>query len=229
MTTPILQLTGLQKSFLSGSKTIEVLRGVDLSVAPGESISIRGESGCGKTTLLNLIAGLERPDAGSLRWREDEIAAMSNDALARLRSAYLGMVFQAYFLIPELNALENVVMAARVARQPLGAATARARALLERVGLEDRLTALPSTLSGGERQRVAVARALINRPAMVLADEPTGNLDERTSEEVLALLLEVTKAEGASLLLVTHNRFHAARTDQQTVLRDGVLHLASES
>lgn len=219
----VLEIVGLRKSFLSGSRRIEVLSSVDLRVQAGESVSIRGESGSGKTTLLNLVAGLERAEAGELSWQGEAVDEMGNDALARRRSRYLGMIFQAYFLVPELNALENVLMAARIARQPLSQARDRARHLLERVGLGERLESQPATLSGGERQRVAVARALINRPALVLADEPTGNLDERSSGEVLDLLLEVTRAEGASLLLVTHNREHAARTDRETLLHSGAL------
>jgi len=220
----VLQISGVRKNFLSGRREIEVLRGVDLQVDRGESISIRGESGSGKTTLLNLIAGLERTDSGHLEWSGTAIESLRNDALARRRSRYLGMVFQSYFLVPELNAIDNVVLAARVARQPLKAARERAAALLTRVGLAERLESAPTTLSGGERQRVAVARALINRPALVLADEPTGNLDERSSEEVLSLLLSVARDEGASLVLVTHNPAHAARTDRRTLLHGGVLH-----
>lgn len=219
----ILQISNVTKHFLSGQRTIEVLRGVDLAVAAGESVSIRGESGSGKTTLLNLMAGLERADGGAIKWAGVAVASESNDALAKRRSRYLGMVFQSYFLVPELNALDNVVLAARVARQPLKVARERAAALLARVGLSERLESNPVTLSGGERQRVAVARALINRPSLVLADEPTGNLDERSSEEVLNLLLAVARDEGASLVLVTHNPAHAARTDRQTLLRGGRL------
>lgn len=219
----ILQCTGVTKHFLSGQRSIDVLRGVDLTVTAGESVSIRGESGSGKTTLLNLIAGLERADSGELEWSGTAISRLSNDALARRRSRYLGMVFQSYFLVPELNAVDNVLLAARVARQPLKAARERAADLLNRVGLGERLESSPMALSGGERQRVAVARALINRPGLVLADEPTGNLDERTSEEVLGLLLAVTRDEGAGLVLVTHNPAHARRTDRQTLLHAGVL------
>lgn len=225
MTAPstVLRAEGLIKSFPAGLRQIEVLRGVDLALHPGESLSIRGESGCGKTTLLNLLAGLERPDNGAVRWNEEAITTLSGRQLARRRSRYCGMVFQAYFLIPELNALENLLLVARIAKTPLAVATERATALLQRVGLAERMTSLPTQLSGGERQRVAVARALMNEPAVLFADEPTGNLDERTSEEVLELLLEVTGKEGASLILVTHNRAHAARTQRQTVLHGGIL------
>ncbi|MFP4541308.1 MAG: ABC transporter ATP-binding protein [Opitutales bacterium] len=219
----VLQAHALQKHFSIGSQRIEVLRAVDLELAAGTSLSIRGESGCGKTTLLNLLAGLERPDGGTLHWHGETVTRLGNSALARRRTRFCGMVFQSHFLVPELNALENVLLVGRIGRQPLGEARVRAEALLTRVGLAERLRSLPGTLSGGERQRVAVARALMNEPAVVFADEPTGNLDERTSEEVMDLLLEVTVSEGATLVLVTHNREHAARCARQTQLHDGTL------
>lgn len=219
----VLHAVQLTKSFTAGAQQIDVLRGVDLSLKKGESLSIRGESGCGKTTLLNLLGGLERPDGGSISWEGEDVTGLGNRALAQRRRRFCGMVFQSYFLIPELNALENVLLIARIARQPMDAARERAASLLERVGLSNRQLSLPTQLSGGERQRVAVARALMNRPAVLFADEPTGNLDERTSEEVMALLLEITEGEGASLILVTHNRAHAARTARHTVLHDGLL------
>jgi|TARA_B110000438_G_scaffold246266_1_gene247722 ABC-type lipoprotein export system ATPase subunit len=214
---------GIRKNFRLGSETIEVLRGLDLELKLGRSLSIRGASGCGKTTLLNIISGLEQPDAGDLTWQGESVVGMSNRKLAERRSAFCALVFQSYFLVPELNALENVLLPARIARKPLAEARTRALELLERVGLSARLNSLPGTLSGGERQRVAVARALINQPCLVLADEPTGNLDEHTSEEVLQLLLQVTAEEKASLILVTHNREHAALTQEQTVLHEGIL------
>lgn len=214
---------GIRKSFRLGSETIEVLRGLDLDLELGRSVSIRGASGCGKTTLLNILSGLEQPDEGELEWQGESVVGMSNRKLASRRSAFCALVFQSYFLVPELNALENVILPARIAGKSLRTARTRACELLDRVGLSGRLKSLPSTLSGGERQRVAVARALINGPSLVLADEPTGNLDEHTSEEVLQLLLQVTAEEKASLVLVTHNREHAAMTQDQTVLHDGVL------
>lgn len=219
----VLEAHGMKKGFPAGARRIEVLQGVDLALEAGASLSIRGESGCGKTTLLNLLAGLERPDEGSLAWQGEDVSSLGNRALARRRARFCGMVFQSYFLIPELTALENILLVARIGRAPLGEARPRAERLLQRVGLSDRGDSLPTQLSGGERQRVAVARALMNRPAVLFADEPTGNLDERTSEEVLELLLEVTQTEGASLVLVTHNRAHAARTGRQTLLHGGVL------
>lgn len=223
MATEVLIAKSLRKSFKTGSRDIEVLSGVDLEVYPGQSISIRGESGSGKTTLLHLLAGLERPDEGSIFWNEIEITALGNDALARRRTDFLGMVFQAYFLIPELNAIENVILPARIAGVHLNAAHERAERLLEQVGLGERMKSMPATLSGGERQRVAVARALINRPSVLFADEPTGNLDEKSSESVIQLLLNVARAEGSSLVLVTHNATHAAMTDRQYRLSGGVL------
>jgi predicted ABC-type transport system involved in lysophospholipase L1 biosynthesis ATPase subunit len=219
----VLQARQLRKGFRTGSEWLEVLRAVDLELRPGESLSIRGESGCGKTTLLNLLAGLERAEEGAILWEGEDISALGNRALAARRRRFCGMVFQSYLLIPELDALENVLLVARLAGSPLGPARERAVSLLERVGLGKRIRGLPNQLSGGERQRVAVARALLNRPAVLFADEPTGNLDERTSEDVMNLLLEVSEGEGASLVLVTHNRAHAARTGRQTVLHDGVL------
>lgn len=221
--TPAITAKGLRKEFRLGSETIEVLRGLDLSLELGRSLSIRGASGCGKTTLLNILSGLEQPDAGELSWSGEAVVGMSNRQLAERRRSFCALVFQSYFLVPELNALENVLLPARIARQPLKVARGRALDLLDRVGLSGRLKSLPGTLSGGERQRVAVARALINQPSLVLADEPTGNLDEHTSEEVLQLLLQVTEEEEASLILVTHNREHAALTQAQAVLHDGVL------
>jgi ABC-type lipoprotein export system ATPase subunit len=213
----------LEKSFQLGSEKIEVLRGLDLSLELGESLSIRGESGCGKTTLLNILSGLEHADAGELEWQGARVDGLGNQQLAARRSRFCALVFQSYFLVPELDALENVILPARIAKVSMKSARERALELLERVGLSGRLKSLPGTLSGGERQRVAVARALINKPSLVLADEPTGNLDETTSESVLKLLLQVTEEEQASLILVTHNRAHAMQTRHQVLLQDGKL------
>jgi len=213
---PILSARDLAKSYASGDGRIAVLRGVSLAVAAGESISIRGESGSGKSTLLNLIAGLDAPDTGEVRW------AGAPPALGR-RATFLGMVFQSFYLIPELTAEENVLMAARMIAAPGAAERKRARALLERTGIGARAHHLPAQLSGGERQRVAVARALLNGPQLLLADEPTGNLDEHTGDAVIALLLELSRETGTALVLVTHNAAHAAKTGRQLFLRDGVL------
>ena len=218
---PVLRATGLSKHYRSGDAVLEVLRGVALEVAAGESVSIRGESGSGKSTLLNLLAGLDQPDAGELFWGPGSTAQLSDGELTARRGRFLGMVFQAYYLIPEIDALANVLMAARLVG-PVGAAErARAAALLARVGLADRANHVPAHLSGGERQRVAVARALMNHPAVLLADEPTGNLDERTGDEVIRLLLEVCAEERTALVLVTHNPAHAQKTSRQLFLKNG--------
>lgn len=217
---PILQARGLAKSYLSGDRRIEVLRGTDLDVAAGESVSIRGESGSGKSTLLHLLAGLDAPDAGTLAWAGAPV--VTADATER-RATFLGMVFQSFYLIPELDALQNVLMASRILGRPGPADRARARELLGRVGLAGRVTHLPAQLSGGERQRVALARALMNSPPLILADEPTGNLDERTGDTVIELLLSLCRETGTALVLVTHNAAHAAKTHRGLFLHDGVL------
>ncbi len=191
----VLACRGLRKNYPSGDRLLEVLRGVDLAVAPGESVSIRGESGSGKSTLLNLLAGLDRPDAGELHWGAEAAHKLSLGELTARRGRFLGMVFQAYYLIPEIDAFANVLMGARMVGGIGAKEKDRATALLRRVGLAERGHHLPAQLSGGERQRVAVARALMNRPQVILADEPTGNLDERTGDEVVALLLEVCAEE----------------------------------
>jgi predicted ABC-type transport system involved in lysophospholipase L1 biosynthesis ATPase subunit len=212
----VLAASALAKSYLSGDRRIEVLRGVDLAVAAGESVSIRGESGSGKSTLLNLLSGLDTPDGGTIHWAG---AAPGPER----RAQFLGMVFQSFYLIPEIDAFQNVLMAARMVRRPGAAERARARELLARVGLAERATHLPAQLSGGERQRVAVARALMNSPKLLLADEPTGNLDERTGDAVIELLLTLCRETGTALVLVTHNVAYAAKTNRALFLHDGVL------
>jgi len=217
MSEPILSARALRKGYLSGDRRIDVLCGVDLDVAAGESVSIRGESGSGKSTLLNLIAGLDAPDAGTLSW-----AGTTDTGTAR-RGRFLGMVFQSYYLIPEIDARANVLMARRLQGRVDAAARRRADELLDRVGLSGRRDHLPSQLSGGERQRVAVARALMNAPPLILADEPTGNLDERTGDSVVELLLALCRDTGTALILVTHNGAHAAKAGRELVLHGGVL------
>jgi predicted ABC-type transport system involved in lysophospholipase L1 biosynthesis ATPase subunit len=214
---PVLSARGLSKSYLSGDRRIEVLCGIDLDIGAGESISVRGESGSGKSTLLNLLAGLDEGDAGIVAW------AGSPGTGPERRAAFLGMVFQAFYLVPELDARANVLMAARMLRPPDKAARTRADALLGRVGLSERRDHLPAQLSGGERQRVAVARALMNRPRLLLADEPTGNLDERTGAAVIDLLLDVCVETETALVLVTHNAAHASRTGRRLLLHGGQL------
>jgi lipoprotein-releasing system ATP-binding protein len=219
----VLQARALRKNYRSGDATLEVLRGVDLALVAGESISIRGESGSGKSTLLNLLAGLDRPDAGELFWGTEAAHQLSLGELTARRGRFLGMVFQAYYLIPEIDALANVLMGARILGAVGAAERARATTLLQRVGLAGRSHHLPAHLSGGERQRVAVARALMNRPPVLLADEPTGNLDEHTGDGVVQLLLELCAEEKAALVLVTHNPAHAAKTARQLFLHEGLL------
>lgn len=217
----VLQASGVRKNFVSGDKTLEVLRGVDFAVAAGETVSIRGESGSGKSTLLNLLAGLDRPDAGELFWAGEAAHKLSLSELTARRGRFLGMVFQSYYLIPELDALGNVLMGARLVGGIGRTERERAVGLLKKVGLAERGHHLPAHLSGGERQRVAVARALMNRPKLILADEPTGNLDERTGDEVIELLLQVCAEEQTALVLVTHNPAHAKKTSRQLVLKTG--------
>ncbi|OAM87889.1 ABC transporter [Termitidicoccus mucosus] len=219
-TQSVLTARALCKSYRSGDRLLEVLRGVDLSIAPGESASIRGESGSGKSTLLNLLAGLDSPDDGELHWA----GCARIDHAARAR--FLGIIFQSFHLIPELDALENVLMARRVAGRIDAPARLRAAGLLERVGLAARGHHLPSQLSGGERQRVAVARALMNAPRLILADEPTGNLDEHTGDSVIELLLGLCAETATALILVTHNTAHAAKTARKYLLHEGALHAA---
>jgi putative ABC transport system ATP-binding protein/lipoprotein-releasing system ATP-binding protein len=214
---PVLSARGLTKTFRSGDATLEVLRGVDLDVAPGESVSIRGESGSGKSTLLNLLAGLDAPDSGTVAWDG------RSDTGARRRAAFLGMVFQSFYLVPELDALGNVLLARRILGGVDAAALSRASGLLGQVGLSGRAHHLPAQLSGGERQRVALARALMNAPRLVVADEPTGNLDERTGNAVVELLLGLCSSAHTSLVLVTHNAAHAAKTRRGLMLTAGVL------
>jgi predicted ABC-type transport system involved in lysophospholipase L1 biosynthesis ATPase subunit len=212
----VLAASGIRKSYRSGDRQIEVLRAVDLSINAGESVSIRGESGSGKSTLLNLLAGLDAPDAGSLAWA-------GAPAKANRRAVFLGMVFQSFYLIPEIDALANVLMAARMVKAPGPAERARAKDLIARVGLAERSTHLPAQLSGGERQRVAVARALMNSPKLLLADEPTGNLDEHTGDAVIDLLLGLCRETQTALVLVTHNAAYAQKTSRQLFLREGML------
>jgi predicted ABC-type transport system involved in lysophospholipase L1 biosynthesis ATPase subunit len=216
----VLQARGLSKIFASPAGPLPVLTDVSLEVFAGESVSIRGSSGSGKTTLLQQLGGLDQPDSGEVR-----ILAPGSGLVAPRTSLGrgVGFVFQNYQLMPELTALENVALAARIAGMPELSANAAARALLTQVGLGARLEHLPAKLSGGECQRVAIARALVNRPSVILADEPTGNLDERTGAEIMDLLLGVVADRGAALVLVTHSREFAERAGRRLVLSGGVL------
>ena len=221
----ILQANDISKTFRFGKQELAVLKSINLSLPMGSSLSIRGESGCGKTTLLNILARIENADFGTLLWgqrsmdcerkaRPDEVAHRAN---------FLGVVYQAYYLVPELSVLENVTLSARISGSLDRSFVERAHDLLKKMGVADKAGQIPGILSGGERQRVAIARSLLNQPKVILADEPTGNLDERTGEDVMSLLLNTCSEEGASLILVTHNQAFARATDQQYVLTEGKL------
>jgi lipoprotein-releasing system ATP-binding protein len=220
---PAIECRGLRKQFAEGPAVIEVLSDINMVVGEGERIAIVGPSGAGKTTLLQLLGGLDTPTAGEVRIRGRDIAATDNAERGRIRNQYLGFVYQFHHLLPEFTALENVAMPLLVRRDPLEAVRARARQVLERVGLADRLEHKPGELSGGERQRVAVARALVTEPAVVLADEPTGNLDRKTGDTVLELMLALNREVGASLVIVTHDPRIALKMNRVLRLSDGRL------
>lgn len=225
MSNPVIETRGVGKSYRTGEVSLDVLSGLDFEVNEGEFVSIQGESGCGKTTLLNVLAGIEYPDTGKVLWGGSEIASLGRNELSSLRGAFLGIVFQSYYLVPEIDTLQNVLMSRRVANGKLKRGDAEeARAMLEKVGLGDRLQQMPATLSGGEKQRVAIARALLTQPSVVLADEPTGNLDEATGTVVMNLLQGICDETNTSLVLVTHNSEHAARADRQLSLSHGRIH-----
>jgi putative ABC transport system ATP-binding protein/lipoprotein-releasing system ATP-binding protein len=218
--TPRLTARGLRRSFRIGEATIEVLRGIDIDIAAGESVFLCGASGAGKTTLLYTLAGLETPESGSVEFEGQSLYSLSGNALARLRNKRMGFVFQSYFLLPELTALENVLLPALIRGKPQAD---RGRDLLERVGLAGRMDHLPAELSGGEQQRVAIARSLINDPAILFADEPTGNLDSKNGEVIINLLLDLSKADGRTLAVVTHDENLARRGDRVARIVDGCL------
>jgi ABC-type antimicrobial peptide transport system, ATPase component len=222
MSDVILQLKGIVKTFSSpGGRAIEVLKEAELTLGRGESASLRGESGSGKSTFLNIAACLENPTSGEVFWNGARVDNLGNSKQARLRAKYMGFVFQTYCLVPELNALENVLFAARIARNYNGKTIARAKEILERVGLSERIKHMPHQMSGGERQRVAIARAIINSPLLILADEPTGNLDEETGEDVMSMFLKLCAEEETALLLVTHNPDFAKRASRSLKLAHG--------
>jgi lipoprotein-releasing system ATP-binding protein len=216
---------GLNKFYQVGTQRIHVLRDLGLTVEKGEMLAIVGASGVGKSTLLHALGGLDRVDSGSIRLQDRELASMSDAALVEFRNRNVGFVFQFHHLLPEFDALENVEMPMRIAREPLPAARERARALLGRVGLVERLHHRPGMLSGGEQQRVAVARALVMKPALLLADEPTGDLDETTADSLHALLREMHAEYGLTSIIATHNPRLAAACDRVLRLELGQLRM----
>lgn len=216
-------VTGLKRTFVQGSARIDVLRGVDLTIAEGEIVALLGPSGSGKSTMLQAVGLLEGGFEGSIRICGEEVATLDNDGRTRVRRDLLGFVYQFHHLLPDFSAVENVMLPQLVRDAELASAQGRAEKLLTALGLGHRLTHRPSQLSGGEQQRVAVARALANRPKLVLADEPTGNLDESTADIVLAEFLNLVRGEGASALVATHNERLAGKMDRVVRLHDGHL------
>ena len=223
---PVLRVEGLHKSFPSGKQRSHVLRGLDLDLLPGKVIAILGASGAGKSTLLHLIGGLDRPDQGRIYYRDREITEAASEERARLRNQFVGFIFQHHYLLAEFTALENVEIPLLIAARPPEEARRRAAELLEMVGLNLRLDHRPARLSGGEQQRVALARALANEPSLVLADEPTGNLDRATGEVLYKLLYSLARKGQQSWVVATHNEYLSRLADIRWKLEDGVLQAA---
>jgi ABC-type lipoprotein export system ATPase subunit len=217
----LLSARGVHKTYFLGQRSLEVLRGVDLEMRRGDFVALRGASGAGKSTLLHLLGGLDAPNQGEVWLAGRNLATLGRGDLARLRNREVGFIFQAYYLLPELDALENVCLPARMARTAAAQAEARGRELLARVGLKERLEHKPYELSGGEQQRVAIARALINEPDLILADEPTGNLDSHTGEEIIELLCALRTEKKTTLIMATHDARVAARAPKAVELVDG--------
>lgn len=214
---------GLKKSFTTPHGTVDVLKGIDLSIESGERVAIIGYSGAGKTTLMHILGALDRPNEGQVLFEGSDVFALRGAALDRFRNRTVGFVFQFHQLLPEFNALENVMMPGLVARQDRHEVEKNARELLKDVGLGHRLTHKPGELSGGEQQRVAIARALSRMPRLLLADEPTGNLDSKTSDELYFLLERLHRDRGLTMVVVTHSQSLAARMDRKIQMEDGLL------
>jgi ABC-type lipoprotein export system ATPase subunit len=221
MSEPLISARGVRKAYLLGKRTLEVLRGVDVVLERGDFLAVRGASGAGKSTLLHLLGGLDTPNAGEIRIAGRNLAKLSAWELAQFRNREVGFIFQAYYLLPELDALENVCLPARMARLPVPQTEARGRELLARVGLKERMEHKPYELSGGEQQRVAIARAMINQPPVILADEPTGNLDSHTGQEIIELLCSLRQEKQTTLVMATHDAALAARAPRVIELVDG--------
>jgi len=229
MNEPLLAARGLTKNYTMARRTLEVLRGVDLTVARGDFLALRGASGAGKSTLLHLIGGLDTPNTGEIFFGSQNLAKFSEGERTNFRRRRVGFIFQAYYLLPELTALENVCLPARVARTSASGAEKRGRDLLARVGLAERVEHKPLELSGGEQQRVAIARALINAPELLLADEPTGNLDSHTGGEIIELLKSLRVENQTTLIIATHDEKVAAHAQRVIELADGRIHSSSSS
>ena len=219
---PLLSARGVQKTYRLGARSLDVLRGVDLELRAGDFVALRGASGAGKSTLLHLLGGLDTPTVGEVWLSGRNLARLSRGELASVRNFEVGYIFQAYYLLPELDALENVCLPARMARVSADKAAARGRELLERVGLKDRMEHKPYELSGGEQQRVAIARALINQPGLILADEPTGNLDSHIGQEIMNLLLSLRSEQNVTLVMATHDEDLAKLAPRVIRLVDGL-------
>jgi ABC-type lipoprotein export system ATPase subunit len=221
MSEPLISAVGVHKTYMLGKRSLEVLRGIDLVLNRGDFVALRGASGAGKSTLLHLLGGLDTPEQGEIKLNGRNLAGLGRRDLANLRNREVGFIFQAYYLLPELDALENVCLPARMARVPASQAEERGRELLTRVGLKERIEHKPYELSGGEQQRVAIARSLINEPGLILADEPTGNLDSHTGEEIIDLLVSIRAEKQTTLIMATHDSKVAARALKVLELVDG--------